>query len=56
MTTSLYFDVAAQAMAGGWYPTEAFDEQGRPLWSVPGRDGLVPLEVFASMSEMREAA
>lgn len=56
MTGSMYLDVAVQAMAAGWHPTEAFDEQGRPLWSMPERDGLVPLEAFRVKMDLREAA
>ena len=41
-----YREMAERAIASGWNPTEAFDEHGRPLWTIPGQDGLVPLEVY----------
>lgn len=53
---SHYLELAAEAMAAGWSPTDGTDAQGRPLWSIPGRDGLVPLDVFRDIPEVREAA
>lgn len=48
--------IAVQAMSAGWYPTQAFDERGMPLWSVPGREGLSTLESFRDHAGLREAA
>ena len=56
MTASHYVDLATRAMAAGWCPTDGIDSQGRPLWSMPERDGLVPLDAFRDNPEVREAA
>ena len=53
---SLYVELATRAMDAGWSPTDGIDAQGRPLWSMPGRDGLVPLDVFRETPGVREAA
>jgi hypothetical protein len=58
MTQASYRETATQAIAAGWSPTQMCDEHGRPLWIVPCRDGLVPLDTFAIAQALpvREAA